>query len=110
MREPVDESLPFRWDLVSPDQLGSLLAGTAPPSLWFLDELVECTGKVVARSGDGDLIFVGRSLDSMFDLLGGVLAGEGADRNDSTRQALAEAVAPVAYGRTGEAAAHSPAL
>jgi hypothetical protein len=67
------EKLPFRWDLVSPAQLGSLLAGTSEPDLWFLDELVGSAGKVVARGG-GDLVFVGRSLDSMFDLLGGALA------------------------------------
>jgi hypothetical protein len=66
-------SLPFRWDLVAPDRLGSLLAGTATPDLWFLDALAQCAGKVLARSGDGDLVFVGRSLDSMFDLLGGAL-------------------------------------
>jgi hypothetical protein len=71
----VEDSLPFRWDLVTPDQLGSLLDGAAPPDLWFLDDLVACAGKVLARSGNGDLCFVGRSLDSMFDLLGGVLAG-----------------------------------
>ncbi|MEU8181043.1 hypothetical protein AB0B85_16760 [Micromonospora sp. NPDC049044] len=72
---PVEESLPFRWDLVTPDQLGALLDGAAPPDLWFLDDLVACTGKVLARSGNGDLYFVGRSLDSMFDLLGGILSG-----------------------------------
>jgi hypothetical protein len=33
----------------------------------------------VARSGDGDLVFVCRSLDSMYDLLGGVLAGTAAN-------------------------------
>ncbi|MFC4066545.1 hypothetical protein [Actinoplanes subglobosus] len=63
--------MPFRWDLVTPAQLGTMLDGTREPNLWFLDELVECAAKVVARSGDGDLVFVGRSLDSMFDLLGG---------------------------------------
>lgn len=68
------ESLPFRWDLIAPDQLGSLLVGTASPDLWFLDELVACAGKVLARSGNGDLVFVGRSLDSMFDLLSGAIA------------------------------------
>ena len=68
-------NVPFRWDLVTPDQLGSLLAGTEPPDLWFLEALTECAGRVLARSGNGDLVFVGRSLDSMFDLLGGVLAG-----------------------------------
>lgn len=68
---------PFRWDLVSPDQLGSLLSATAEPSLWFLDSLAECAGKVLARSGNGDLFFIGRSLDSMFDLLSGAFAGTG---------------------------------
>jgi hypothetical protein len=76
-----EESQPFRWDLVTPDQLGSLLVGTAAPDLWFLDDLVACAGKVLARSGNGDLIFVGRSLDSMFDLLGGALADHRNDRH-----------------------------
>jgi hypothetical protein len=31
----------------------------------------------VARSGGGELVFVGRSLDSMFDLLSGALADAG---------------------------------
>ncbi|MBL7258893.1 hypothetical protein [Paractinoplanes lichenicola] len=66
---------PYRWDLVTPDELGTLLGGTRRPTLFFLDELVECTGKVLARSGGGDLVFVGRSLDSMFDLLGGSFDG-----------------------------------
>ncbi|WP_305786096.1 hypothetical protein [Symbioplanes lichenis] len=66
---------PFRWDLVTPGQLGTLLAGVESPSLWYLDDLVACAGKVLARSGDGDLVFVGRSLDSMYDLLGGALDG-----------------------------------
>lgn len=70
-------AVPYRWDLASPDQLGSLLAGAGEPDLWFLDSLVGCAGKVVARSGDGDLFFVGRSLDSMFDLLSGALSGAG---------------------------------
>jgi hypothetical protein len=66
---------PFRWDLVTPDRLGSLLDGCAEPDLWFLDELVVCAARVLARSGDGRLLFVGRSGDSIFDLLSGVLAG-----------------------------------
>jgi hypothetical protein len=73
MSEPIDASVPFRWDLVAPDQLGSLLAGTVDPDLWFLNDLTRCAGKALARSGNGDLLFVGRSLDSMFDLLSGVL-------------------------------------
>ncbi|MFC7550725.1 hypothetical protein [Plantactinospora sp. GCM10030261] len=66
---------PFRWDLVSPDQLGGLLDGVAEPDLWFLPDLVECAGRVLARSADGDLYFVGRSPDSIFDLLSGALSG-----------------------------------
>ena len=73
MKETAGRNVPFRWDLVTPDQLGSLLAGTSDPDLWFLDDLVECAGKVLARCGGGDLVFVGRSLDSIFDLLGGAL-------------------------------------
>ncbi len=64
---------PFRWDLVTPDQLGSLLDDADEPRLWFLDDLVTCAGKVLARGGDARLVFVGRSLDSMFDLLSGAI-------------------------------------
>ncbi|BCY08104.1 hypothetical protein [Actinoplanes sp. L3-i22] len=71
---------PFRWDLIRPDELGSLLDGVEPPDLWFLDALTVCAGKVLARSGDGDPVFVGRSLDSMFDLLSGALDGLGERR------------------------------
>ncbi|WP_254126363.1 hypothetical protein [Amycolatopsis sp. CA-230715] len=69
-----DPNRPFRWDLVRPDQLGTLLEGTGKPDLWFLDDLVACAAKILARCDDGDLYFVGRSLDSAFDLLGGALA------------------------------------
>jgi hypothetical protein len=69
----IEPKRPFRWDLVRPDHLGSLLDGVGKPDLWFLDELTDCAAKVVARSEDGDLYFVGRSADSVFDLLGGAL-------------------------------------
>ncbi|RZT79505.1 hypothetical protein EV382_2707 [Micromonospora violae] len=65
---------PFRWDLVSPAQLGALLDAVPEPDLWFLPELLECAGKVLARSANADLYFVGRSPDSIFDLLSGALA------------------------------------
>lgn len=78
--EVIRVEVPFRWDLVTPAQLGGLLDGVPEPSLWFLDDLVACTGKVVARSGNGDLVFVGRSLDSMFDLLSGAFADMDASR------------------------------
>jgi hypothetical protein len=72
-----ENPVPFRWNLVAPDELGSLVAGTSTPDLWFLADLLVCAGKVLARSGDGDLVFVGRSLDSMFDLLSGALVSYG---------------------------------
>lgn len=74
MSEP---NRPFRWDLVRPDQLGSLLDGVDVPPLHFLDGLVECAARVLAQCGDGDLYFVGRSVDSLYDLLSGALADTG---------------------------------
>ncbi|MEU7800820.1 hypothetical protein AB0B10_16280 [Micromonospora arborensis] len=67
-------TLPFRWNLVTPDRLGSLLNEDCRPDLWFAAELVDCSARVLARSGGGALHFVGRSMDSMYDLLTGVLA------------------------------------
>jgi hypothetical protein len=71
---------PFRWALSSyggaaPDRLGVLGAGAGPADLWHLPELTVCTGKVLARARAADLCFVGRSLDSMYDLLTGALEG-----------------------------------
>jgi hypothetical protein len=42
---------------------------------------VICAAKLLARSGNGDLVFVHRSLDSMFDLLGGALAAAAMNAN-----------------------------
>jgi hypothetical protein len=70
LTEPVR---PFRWDLAGEARLGSLLDGVAEPVLWYLDELVACAARVLAQSADGDLYFVGRSMDSMYDLLTGAL-------------------------------------
>ncbi|MEQ0557757.1 hypothetical protein ABJI51_01650 [Amycolatopsis sp. NEAU-NG30] len=69
----IEPNRPFRWDLVRPGHLGTLLDGIPEPDLWFLGELIDCAAKVVARSEDGELYFVGRSVDSVFDLLGGAL-------------------------------------
>ena len=72
-----DRIRPFRWDLTRPDQLGTLLEGSPSPDLWFRDALAQCAARVLARSGGGDLVFVGRSGDSLYDLLTGVLDGAG---------------------------------
>ncbi|MBG0818855.1 hypothetical protein [Planomonospora sp. ID82291] len=65
---------PFRWDLVRRDRLGDLLRDRPEPEFPYPDELVDCAAKVVARSADGDLYFVGRSADSVHDLISGALA------------------------------------
>ena len=77
----VEPNRPFRWDLVRPDQLGSLLDDVGEPSLFFLDDLIECAARVLAQCADGELYFVGRSVDTLFDLLSGALA----DTDWSTR-------------------------
>lgn len=72
---------PYRWALTRarggapPDRLGTLTEGAERPRLWYLPELAACTGKVLARTGGADLCFVGRSLDSMYDLLTGAFEG-----------------------------------
>lgn len=67
---------PYRWALAArpdggPDQVGTLADGAEPADLWYLPQLISCTGKILARSAAADLVFVGRSLDSMHDLLTG---------------------------------------
>lgn len=52
-------------------QLGTLLAGFKP-NLFCYPSLVTCAAKVVARCADGELFFVGRSADSVYDFLSGV--------------------------------------
>lgn len=66
-------SRPFRWDIRQREQLGGMVAdGRALPG--HMDELRLACARVVARAGDAELVFVGRSLENMFDYLGGVLA------------------------------------
>ncbi len=65
---------PFRWDPSRRAQLGTLLRGEpAEKYPEFLDDLRECCARLVARAGDGRLVFVGRSPESIHDYLGGVL-------------------------------------
>lgn len=66
--------IPFRWDLTRRNQLGTLLEGE-PAATYsaFLDHLLTCCSRVVAFAGDSDLIFVGRSPESVFDHLSGLL-------------------------------------
>lgn len=65
---------PFRWNVACPEGLGSLLHG--PPAnayAEFSDDLRECCARVIAESNGHDLVFVGRSPESLFDYLNGAL-------------------------------------
>jgi hypothetical protein len=67
----------FRWDLARREQLGRLLAKTPParfPFPEFVEQTREAAARVLAASDDGDLWFVGRSLESVFDYLAGATA------------------------------------
>lgn len=64
---------PFRWNLKKREQLGSLLVSdNSSIVLEYLDDLRECSAKVLARSDQRNLIFVGRSPENIFDYLSGI--------------------------------------
>src|SRR5207244_13621968 len=66
--------VPFRWDLTRRSQLDSLVEGTHPETCSeLLEPLLPCAVRVLAFAGDADLVFVGRSPESLFDLLSGLL-------------------------------------
>ncbi len=66
---------PFRWNLAKREQLGRLVESDPklPPEL-PIQEFAECAAKIVARSEDRRLVFVGRSPESIFDYLSGVFS------------------------------------
>ncbi len=69
-----NRATPFRWNMSSPG-LGRRLG--RGPTAWaptgFKDDLLRCAARVVRAAGDVDLVFVGRSPESLFDLLAGAL-------------------------------------
>jgi hypothetical protein len=69
-----DVEKPFRWDLTRRNQLGKLIQGEKAQTYnAFSDQLLRCCAGVLAVAGDSDLIFVGRSPESIFDHLSGLL-------------------------------------
>ena len=65
---------PFRWNLAKREQLGGLLSGDI--NFVYSDyeiELEDCTAKVLARSKNRKIIFVGRSPENIYDYLAGIL-------------------------------------
>lgn len=67
---------PFRWNLAKREQLGALAGGdTAQIYAGFYQHLRVAAALVLARAGDSDLVFVGRSPECLFDYLSGILDG-----------------------------------
>jgi hypothetical protein len=66
--------LPFRWNLTRRNQLGTLVEGEAANTYdSFPEHLLACCARVLAFAGDSDSVFVGRSPESIFDHLSGLL-------------------------------------
>jgi hypothetical protein len=65
---------PFRWNITNQIYLGSLVKGEkAAVYKGFFDQILPCCARVLAFAGDADLTFVGRSPESIFDHLSGLL-------------------------------------
>ncbi len=65
---------PFRWDLRRREQLGRLLDGEeARPVEGFEDEVRLAAARIVAMAGDARVVFLGRSPETFFDYLSGVM-------------------------------------
>jgi hypothetical protein len=65
---------PFRWDITRPEQLGGLLSGPVQESYpGFEQDLLDCSAKIISLCDNADLYFVGRSPQSIYDLLSGLL-------------------------------------
>jgi hypothetical protein len=69
--------LPFRWNLARREQLGSLVEGPPAALGSIVNDIRECCARVVAMAGDSELVFVGRSPESLYDYLSGAFAGTG---------------------------------
>ncbi|MEM8530366.1 MAG: hypothetical protein AAGF95_05940 [Chloroflexota bacterium] len=67
--------VPFRWNITKREQLGRLIKSEgALPYPTFADELLECCARIFSFCDNADLYFIGRSPESLFDYLSGLLA------------------------------------
>jgi hypothetical protein len=66
---------PFRWNMASSDLMRRLGRGqTDPIPDYEQDRLLRLAANVLRAGGDSDFVFVGRSLESVYDLLCGALS------------------------------------
>ncbi len=74
MPVPLEPVFPFRWNLAKRSELGRLIEDlTAEDGDWLVEHLCPVVARVIAFAGDSDLYFVGRSPESLFDYLSGLL-------------------------------------
>lgn len=68
-------AIPFRWNLTHRNHLGNLLKGERARTHYanFADDLLQCCSRILTFSDDSNLVFVGRSPESIFDYLSGLL-------------------------------------
>ena len=68
---------PFRWSLQREEQLGRLLEHTGQQELnpEYYQEMAHCCARLISYAGNRRLVFVGRSPESLFDYLSGVVMG-----------------------------------
>lgn len=67
---------PFRWNLSKREQIGDLSHVVAPQTYTeYADDVRTTAALVLARAGDSDLVFVGRSPECLFDYLSGLMEG-----------------------------------
>lgn len=65
---------PFRWNITNQTQLGTLVKGDkAYVYDEFYEHILPCCSRVLSFADDSDLVFVGRSPESIFDHLSGLL-------------------------------------
>jgi hypothetical protein len=68
--------IPFRWNLAKREQIGDLAdveaAATYPD---YVAHMRAAAAHVLARAGDSDLVFIGRSPECLFDYLSGIVEG-----------------------------------
>ncbi|HEY1015285.1 MAG TPA: hypothetical protein VGE07_21445 [Herpetosiphonaceae bacterium] len=76
-RDP-DPQPPFRWNIASRPELGGLPDAVEPASSdWLLDELRQTLAGILGLGDGGDLVFLGRSPELIFDLGRSLLADTG---------------------------------
>jgi len=66
----------FRWNITRREQLGRLVDGEPTiADLSVREDVRHCAARVIAMAGDARLVFVGRSLEPIYDYLTGAFSG-----------------------------------